>query len=831
MALILALVLGLWPWSAAVAAPAYEGLQSYVQPDRTQVLYRLVGDETLHWKETPEGDVILLDRGDGYYHYAQLRNGKITPSEVRVASGKKPFVRLTRSQLLSISSYALRNSVAIEGLAQAPAFASAAGFDAGVAAPDPEQHLLVLLIEYNNIAMAGSEAFWSGRFFGTGADSLADYYDEVSKGGLSVLPAAETAGTAGDGVVRVSLPVDHPAAAGFDGHEEAVFEYIAMDIEAALDAAGPDLAGLSAYDADGNGILTQDEVHLVAVFAGYEKAAGEEDINAIWAHAMDYEGGGIGSLPGGLAFGGYQAVGENMWEGTPMTIGVFCHEFGHSLGLPDLYDYGYDSEGLGCVSLMAGGSWNYNYLDAAAEPGSSPAHPDAWCKAALGFATVIEANTGGEYLLKAAAGAEGNIVKIPGGSPGQYFLAELRTFTGYDTGLNGWLDQAGVAFYHVDENVIAFRQTYPEIGYWNDNKYRKAVDLEEANAGILGYNELDARINPYLWDGRLLFTASAGRNLLGPATNPGTGLYSQAVAYPFDELAASGTQGLASGNSLTVLGLDSTGARLRVALGSEKFVIDAIPDQTYTGLALQPALTVKAGATPLTKGVDYTAVYSKNTAPGKATVTVSGAGKYAGSSATASFVIVPKPLSSVTLNLSETYSVTGDRYRTIKASWAPATGASGYIVAYRASTATSWTFTKVTGTSFSKVLSAGTLYLVRVKPYIAITSTDLHYASAYSPEKSVYTLKTPTFSLAASGTQSVKVAWTNIYGETGYRIYRASSLTGTYSLKAVVSGAYSSWTDTTTYHGKTYYYKIRAYKTVNGVLIYGSLSAAKKIVR
>ena len=54
------------------------------------------------------------------------------------------------------------------------------------------------------------------------------------------------------------------------------------------------------------------------------------------------------------------------------TIGVFAHEFGHALGLPDLYDTDYTSEGVGNWSLMAGGSWNYS----GGNGGNRPAHLD-----------------------------------------------------------------------------------------------------------------------------------------------------------------------------------------------------------------------------------------------------------------------------------------------------------------------------------------------------------------------------------------------------------------------------------------------------------------------
>lgn len=56
----------------------------------------------------------------------------------------------------------------------------------------------------------------------------------------------------------------------------------------------------------------------------------------------------------------------------------------------------------------------------------------------------------------------------------------------------------------------------------------------------------------------------------------------------------------------------------------------------------------------------------------------------------------------------------------------------------------------------------------------------------------------------------------NVSGATGYRIFRSTSLNGTYTrIKGIANGTTDSYADTTTIAGKTYYYKVRAYRKVN----------------
>ena len=60
-------------------------------------------------------------------------------------------------------------------------------------------------------------------------------------------------------------------------------------------------------------------------------------------------------------------------------------------------------------------------------------------------------------------------------------------------------------------------------------------------------------------------------------------------------------------------------------------MVGAIANQTYTGSAIEPQLTVKNGEIALVKDTDYTVSYANNTDIGTATATVTGTGNYTGS--------------------------------------------------------------------------------------------------------------------------------------------------------------------------------------------------------
>jgi M6 family metalloprotease-like protein len=139
--------------------------------------------------------------------------------------------------------------------------------------------------------------------------------------------------------------------------------------------------------------------------------------------------------------------------GGAVPIGVYAHEFGHQLGLPDMYNTQTGRTIMGPWTLMDAGLWNGN------PPGSSPAHFDSWCKTQLGFisgSTLAIANSGQStsYTIDPSEVPSTNIhaVEVPVSPtlpPSQYYLVEVRDQIGFDQAL----PSTGVLILYVDETL------------------------------------------------------------------------------------------------------------------------------------------------------------------------------------------------------------------------------------------------------------------------------------------------------------------------------------------------------------------------------------------
>lgn len=218
----------------------------------------------------------------------------------------------------------------------------------------------------------------------------------------------------------------------------------------------------SQYDKNGDHVVD----HVIIVHAGQDQAASDNP-DDIWSHKWSIPG--DGEQVDGIKVRQYTMLAE----GSPM--GTFAHEFGHDLGLPDLYDTDQSSEGVGEWDLMGSGNW----LGDVNTPGNTPGHLSAWCKYFLGWVNPIKVTSPmlGEQIVNIETNSRAYMLSAnPNTGYGEYFLVENRKKTGFDTFLPG----EGLLIWHIDES---------EAG--NTDKNHKLVDLEEAD----GQNHLDYNIN------------------------------------------------------------------------------------------------------------------------------------------------------------------------------------------------------------------------------------------------------------------------------------------------------------------------------------------------
>ncbi|MCB6992373.1 S8 family serine peptidase [bacterium 210820-DFI.6.37] len=181
-----------------------------------------------------------------------------------------------------------------------------------------------------------------------------------------------------------------------------------------------------------------------------------------------------------------------------------------------------------------------------------------------------------------------------------------------------------------------------------------------------------------------------------------------------------------------------------------------------------------------------------------------------------------------------TASGTGMKAITIK--WKKVSGASRYVI-LRSTTGKVGSYKSVgTVTSGSTVKYVDKTCVYRKKYYYKVRplgtsqvthkkihGTDSNAVSARSA------LAAPALTVRSADYKTNKLSWKKVFGADGYRIYRATSKNGTYSIvKTTTKASTTSWKDTGLKAGKVYYYKIRAYRKVSGKRTFGNTSVIKQ---
>lgn len=154
-----------------------------------------------------------------------------------------------------------------------------------------------------------------------------------------------------------------------------------------------------------------------------------------------------------------------------------------------------------------------------------------------------------------------------------------------------------------------------------------AVKAASHTGGVAGYSRV--------WTGQAL-EASNNYYLEGSSATDQV----SAVAKSAADMKAESFASLLNGSGSAYVAVDGSFPRLAWEMGTSIATcsIDPVADQVYTGSAIEPAVTVKAGDTVLELGTDYTLSYENNVNTGVATVVVKGMGSYYGT-ITANFTI------------------------------------------------------------------------------------------------------------------------------------------------------------------------------------------------
>lgn len=165
-------------------------------------------------------------------------------------------------------------------------------------------------------------------------------------------------------------------------------------------------------------------------------------------------------------------------------------------------------------------------------------------------------------------------------------------------------------------------------------------------------------------------------------------------------------------------------------------------------------------------------------------------------------------------------------------SWKAANNVTGYNI-YR-STSKNGIYKKIgtaTATSYTdKGLTKGKTYFYKVASYI--NSNGKQIMSDYSDTKSI-TASAPapaTIKAVKAKSGSAKITWGKSTGCTGYEVYYSSSSNGKFTKATTISKASTvSYTKSGLTKGKTYYFKVRSYTTVNGKKIYSDYTKTAKV--
>lgn len=449
--ILLSITFALMGIVSGFAAKAYSGIVTVTQSDGTELNVRIYGDEHFNWLTTEDG-VLLVKEGNNYYiaettsygtlkatNYIAHNANKRLPAEIKAI--KKQDLSCFRSYAIQKASPAKAMGTGNSGVKYFPHSGSPKAlvilvefsdtpFQSGEKAKNVFEHFLKGKAE--DALPDGYEAY-TGSYAKANLrnnGSVSDYFYVMSKG--TYTPQFDVVGP-----YTLNQPSLYYGQGDKDNTQALVSD--------ACKAADGDV-DFSEYDADGDGMV--DLVYII--YAGYP-ASMSGNPNDIWPKSGT---GGFGTYDGKKVsrFGIHAELNFglelNQKNGFLLSgIGLFCHEFSHTLGLPDLYPTvdasKVDNQNPEMWDLMDGGEYTYN-------GGYCPTPYSPWEMDAMGWATPIELSDEKQTVTLKSYGKERVAYKIKGEN-NEYLLLQNIQIGGWWTGV-ALVYKTGMLVWRIDYN-------------------------------------------------------------------------------------------------------------------------------------------------------------------------------------------------------------------------------------------------------------------------------------------------------------------------------------------------------------------------------------------
>ena len=463
---IVGVILSLSVMPVAYAIMANPNPITITHPDGSQLTIRMHGDENFHYTTTLDGYLVRRDV-DGYFKYYDFESRRLTPQvasnaterntqEVKLLSAlapaKKYHAEMVRERAITRKSPRVTSPMAHKHN-NTKQYAAKEGV--------AESQYLVILVGFSDVPFTFTNHdfdAWlneTGYSVNGGTGSVKDYYRDNSMG--QFVPQFTVLGP-----YTLNYPQVYYAGNSEETGEDVNPRAMIVDACNIAKQQNPDL-DFSIFDNDNDGYM--DNVNIV--YAGYSEAStGNGD--DMWPHSWTLDE--FSLTIDGIVIDAYGCSAEFVGaSGKKMDgIGTFAHEFGHVLGLKDMYDtdeyldgYGLDP---GDYSMFASGSYN--------NESRTPPYLMAFERSQMGWCEPTELNEAADISLKSLAENEACYINAQPrraeGTGHEWFVLENRQKEGWDA----YIPAHGLLIYHYDYTDEMVEKYWSFNGPNNNSQHR-----------------------------------------------------------------------------------------------------------------------------------------------------------------------------------------------------------------------------------------------------------------------------------------------------------------------------------------------------------------------